>query len=66
MSADKILARKKGRDQKPAAKDDEEIPPNSYAVEQTEHEQNYPESEKIARKPQDVKIHRADSTETNA
>ena len=45
---------------------DEEIPPNSYAVEQTEHEQNYPESEKMARKPQDVKIHRADSTETNA
>ena len=52
--------------QKPATKDDEEIPPNSYAVEQTEHEQNYPESEKMARKPQDVKIHRADSTETNA
>ena len=52
--------------QKPAAKDDEEIPPNSYAVEQTEHEQNYPESEKNARRPQDVKIHRADSTETNA
>ena len=47
-------------------KDDEEIPPNSYAVEQTEHEQNYPESEKNARRPQDVKIHRADSTETNA
>ena len=52
--------------QKPAAKDDEEIPPNSYAVEQTEHEQNYPESEKNARRPQDVKIHRDDSTETNA
>ena len=52
--------------QKPAAKDDEEIPPNSYAVEQTEHEQNYPESEKTARRPQDVKIHRADTTETNA
>ncbi len=52
--------------QKPAAKDDEEIPPNSYAVEQTEHEQNYPESEKNARRPQDVKIHRADTTETNA
>ena len=52
--------------QKPVAKDDEEIPPNSYAVEQTEHEQNYPESEKNARRPQDVKIHRADSTETNA
>ena len=52
--------------QKPANKDDEEIPPNSYAVEQTEHEQNYPESEKNARRPQDVKIHRADTTETNA
>ena len=52
--------------QKPAAKEDEEIPPNSYAVEQTEHEQNYPESEKNARRPQDVKIHRADTTETNA
>ena len=52
--------------QKPATKDDEEIPPNSYAVEQTEHEQNYPESEKNARRPQDVKIHRADTTETNA
>jgi len=52
--------------QKHAAKDDEENPPNSYAVEQTEHEQNYPESEKNARRPQDVKIHRADSTETNA
>ena len=52
--------------QKPANKDDKEIPPNSYAVEQTEHEQNYPESEKNARRPQDVKIHRADSTENNA
>ena len=52
--------------QKPANKDDEEIPPNSYAVEQTEHEQNYPESEKNARRPQDVKIHKADNTETNA
>ena len=52
--------------QKPANKDDEEIPPNSYAVEQTEHEQNYPESEKNARRPQDVKIHRADTTENNA
>ena len=27
--------------QKPANKDDKEIPPNSYAVEQTEHEQNW-------------------------
>ena len=27
---------------------------------------NYPESEKNARRPQDVKIHRADTTETNA
>ena len=43
-----------------------EIPSNSYPYEQTEHEQNYPESEKTARRPQNVKIHKADNTETNA
>jgi len=52
--------------QKQPNKEKDEIPSNSYPYEQKEHEQNYPESEKMARKPQDVKIHRADSTETNA
>ena len=52
--------------QKQPNKEEDEIPSNSYPYEQKEHEQNYPESEKMARKPQDVKIHRADSTETTA
>ena len=52
--------------QKQPNKEEDEIPSNSYPYEQTEHEQNYPESEKNARRPQDVKIHKADNTETNA
>ena len=52
--------------QKPHNKEEDEIPPNSYAVKQEQKENHYPQSEKNARRPQDVKIHRADTTETNA
>jgi hypothetical protein len=47
-------------------KDDEnEIPSNSYPYEQTESENHYPESDKSARRPQDVKIHKNETTESN-
>ena len=51
---------------KQSSKEEDEIPSNSYPYEQTEHEQNYPASEKNARRPQDVKIHRADVAEYNS
>ena len=47
-------------------KDDEnEIPSNSYPYEQKESENHYPESDKSARRPQDVKIHKNETTESN-
>ncbi len=37
--------------------DDEEIPPGSYAVEQTLHERNYPQSSRMSRRPHGAKLH---------
>ena len=42
--------------QKHPHKEEDEIPPNSYAVEQEQKEQNYPESRKSSRTPDGVKI----------
>mgnify|MGYP001088763115 CR=1 FL=1 len=43
--------------QKPPDKEEDEIPPNSYAVEQEQKEKHYPESEKSAHRHHEAKIH---------
>lgn len=48
-------------------KDDEnEIPSNSYPYEQKELERHFSESDKSVRRPQDVKIHKNETTENNS
>ena len=37
--------------------DDDDIPAGSYAVEQTLHEKNYPQSSRMARRPHGAKLH---------
>lgn len=66
VSKDDLMTAAHEKYKKQSSKEEDEIPSNSYPYEQTEHEQNYPASEKNARRPQDVKIHRADVAENNS